>query len=173
MGWILLLFLAGLILIVLEFFVPGGICGTVGAIAMLVSCGMGCWTYPRYALFIILGEIIAALVGIFAGLKLIPHTPTGKAMILDSSQPPQEGWVAAQGDLSLVGQTGTVHTPLRPAGTIIINGKRYDAVSRGNFIDVGEKIQVVEVHGSRIVVKAVSGQEPEAPENSEEIKIFE
>ncbi|MCC6486790.1 MAG: NfeD family protein, partial [Candidatus Hydrogenedentes bacterium] len=45
-------------------------------------------------------------------------------------------------------------TALRPAGTIVVNGKRVSAVSTGDFISEGTAVRVVEAHGNRVVVES-------------------
>ncbi len=54
-----------------------------------------------------------------------------------------------------MGLTGTVVTDLRPAGTAVINNRRVDVVSRGEYLDKGTEIIVLEVEGNRVVVKQV------------------
>lgn len=46
-------------------------------------------------------------------------------------------------DPSLVGQAGIVSTTFRPAGTIVVNGRRYEAVSDGDCMAEGEAVSVV------------------------------
>ncbi len=61
----------------------------------------------------------------------------------------------------MVGAEGVTVTPLRPAGTAMINGKRVDVVTEGVYIEEGRRVRIREVHGSRIVVDpadAYSGQ---------------
>jgi len=49
-------------------------------------------------------------------------------------------------------------TALRPTGKALIDSRRYDVVSDGDFIEQGTAIEVVEVAGTRIVVrKKVAG----------------
>lgn len=55
----------------------------------------------------------------------------------------------------LLGKSGVAHTMLRPAGTAIIDGKKIDVVTNGEFIDPGTPLSVVDVAGNRIVVRAV------------------
>lgn len=52
-----------------------------------------------------------------------------------------------------VGKQGIVATNLRPAGTAIIDGKRVDVVTRGDYIEEGPEIRVTAVEGARIVVR--------------------
>ena len=153
--WAIFLFFTGIMLITVEFFVPGAICGTAGALALIVSCVMGCMTYPQYAVFIVIIEFLGAVAGAVLGLALFPHTPVGRAMILADTQNAEMGWVATEGDEALLGAEGEVYTPLRPAGTITIAGKRIDAVSDGSLIGKGARVRVTEVHGSRVVVEEI------------------
>jgi membrane-bound serine protease (ClpP class) len=56
-----------------------------------------------------------------------------------------------------VGDTGRVSvTGLRPSGRAEINGQIVDVVSVGGWLEANKKIQVVEVHGNRIVVDTAS-----------------
>jgi membrane-bound serine protease (ClpP class) len=57
--------------------------------------------------------------------------------------------------MSLLNCEGTVFTALRPAGTIMVDDKRVDAVSDGTFIDAKKRVIVTEVHGSRVVVEEI------------------
>ena len=65
--------------------------------------------------------------------------------------------MAADSDISLDGTEGEVYSALRPAGTIIIDKKRIDAVANGSFIDKGARVRVIEVRGSRVVVEETDG----------------
>ena len=56
---------------------------------------------------------------------------------------------------ALVGRVGTAITPLRPAGTADIDGQRIDVVAEGDFVEKGEKIQIMEMDGTRTLVRRV------------------
>jgi len=154
-AWVLVLYGAGLILILAEFIVPGMICGILGGTLVTASCVMACYHHPDYTLFFILGEAAGVFVAIMAGMYILARTRAGKRFILESSQQADAGWVASETDRSLMGAIGEVCTALRPAGTILIEGKRIDAVSDGAFIDKGARIRVIETSGSRVVVERV------------------
>ncbi len=153
--WVLLLYIGGLLLIMAEFFVPGAICGFFGGVMVFISATLAYRTYPDYGLFIVVAELAGVLAGIVMGFKILPHTRIGKAMILSAAQPHDEGWVAVKSDMSLLGAEGEVYSPLRPAGKVLVNGERLDAVSTGDLIEAGVKIRIIEVRGSRIVVETV------------------
>jgi membrane-bound ClpP family serine protease len=59
----------------------------------------------------------------------------------------------------LLHQIGTTHTPLRPSGTAVINGKRVDVVTEGGMIERGTPIKVVAIEGMRVVVRGISPAE--------------
>lgn len=151
--WVVFLLVAGLALVLAEFLVPGGICGVAGAVLIVVSCIAGCYRYPDHITLVIFLEFVAVVGGILAGALVLPRTRAAKALVLADAQQADKGWVAAESDTTLLGAIGDVLTPLRPAGTVVVGGKRLGAVSNGELIEAGEKIRVTEVHGNRIVVE--------------------
>ncbi|MDY0034136.1 MAG: NfeD family protein [FCB group bacterium] len=151
--WVIILFLAGATLITVEFVVPGGICGSAGALLIIVSAVMGCYHYPEYWLPILMLEFLGTLCSVILGMYLLPRSPFGKLLMLGNTQNAEEGWVNETGNTDLVGRFGTVVTPLRPAGTVEFGTERLQAVSEGAFIEAGAVVRVIEVHGNRIVVE--------------------
>ena len=99
--------------------------------------------------FFVAGGIGALLIVIGLG------TLTLKYFVLRTELGSDEGYnSAAKEDYSeYLGQTGVALTVLRPAGTAMIENKRLDVVSVGDFIDVDVPIQVVNVEGSKIMVE--------------------
>ncbi|MBU2455994.1 MAG: serine protease, partial [Proteobacteria bacterium] len=51
------------------------------------------------------------------------------------------------------GDTGIAHTFLRPSGKIIINDKKIDAITRGDFIDQGAPVIIDRIEQNRVIVK--------------------
>lgn len=151
--WIFVLLVGGAVMLFVEFFIPGLVVGTLGAIALILSCALAVREYPEYAAFIIPGYVAGVIAILIAGVSLFPKTPIARFMILKDEQRPEEGWVNDTGDPALVGATGEVYTALRPAGSIVVNGKRVDAVADGAFIDKGARVKIIEVRGNRVVVE--------------------
>jgi membrane-bound ClpP family serine protease len=56
---------------------------------------------------------------------------------------------------SLLHQTGTALSHLRPSGMAMIGGRRVDVVTEGAMIDKGTPVRVVALEGLRVVVRAV------------------
>lgn len=151
--WVLFFFMAGIVLILAEFILPGLVCGVLGGVFLVVSCIIALYAKPEYALFIIIGESIAAVGCLAVGFYAFPRSILGRAMILEANQPLDAGWVSDVSDAALVGALGEVFTALRPAGTVMINGRRVNAVSNGEFIEDGTAVRVIEVRGNRVVVE--------------------
>ena len=155
MIWVLLFYVSGLVLVLAEFLIPGMVAGIIGTTLIIVSAVIAVQTVPDYALIIILGEVFGVAVAVVVGMMMMTRSRLARRLVLETSQDPSAGWVAADSDQSLNGAEAKVCTALRPAGTILLNGRRIDAVSDGTFIDAGETVRVVEVHGSRVVVERV------------------
>jgi membrane-bound serine protease (ClpP class) len=154
MVWCILLFVLGVGLVTVEFLLPGMICGILGICFLVVSAGIGINHYPEYTLFIIIIEVLGACAGVGFGLWALANTKLGRSLFLDTNQEVEAGYVNIATVNIAEGARGTSLTPLRPSGTIIVDGERYDAVSDGTLIERDSPVIVVEVHGNRVVVEA-------------------
>ena len=157
--WIVLLLAGGVMLILAEFFLPGLVCGVAGAMMIIGAMTWTALEHPETAVPIITGEAIAVLVALCLGLFTMFRTGGFTGLTLKTAQNVEEGYVNVPTDKALVGKTGAALTPLRPSGTIQVEGRRLDAVTGGVFIEKGGAVLVVEVHGNRIVVEPEPGNE--------------
>lgn len=137
----------------LELFIPGGVAGV---------CGFLLSSYGIYGIFVEFGPIwgsvcagvlLSAVVLVFHWwVHFLPRTAAGRRMTLaDADARDWHGYDPAQREL--LGQSGVAHTTLRPAGIVLIAGRRCDVVTRGEMIVAGRPVVVVEVEGNRIVVE--------------------
>ena len=99
--------------------------------------------------FFVAGGVGALLIVIGLG------TLTLKYFVLRTELGSDEGYnSAAKEDYSeYLGQTGVALTVLRPAGTAMIENKRLDVVSVGDFVDVDMPVRIVGVEGAKIIVE--------------------
>jgi membrane-bound serine protease (ClpP class) len=98
--------------------------------------------------------LIAGIIISFVLAKFLPRTSIGRQVILQNSEAHDQGYVAQSAARNeLLGMTGVTLTPLHPSGTGLINGKRYDVVTEGEYIDKNVTVIVTEVEGVRIVVQ--------------------
>ncbi len=164
--WEVLLFLVGVGLLLVELLViPGfGIAGIAGILFMLVgllaaligNIGLSFPSAQQIARAIATLVSALVLVGISAVVlgRYIPRTRRFQELVLGSGLSRTQGYTAAATDKQqLVGKQGQAITPLRPAGMVEIEGKRYDVVSSGQFVAPGTPVEVVRVQGRRIEVR--------------------
>ena len=153
--FVLLLFIGGLALIGLEMFIPGGIVGTVGIITVVYAIiYVNKSTY--YIAFILVVSLILAVILYYVNRNVFHK----KLMFLDrlvlnDSISTEDGYVASESRLELLGQKLIAYTDLRPAGVAILDNEKLDVVTDGDFIEKGNKIEVIRVEGMRIVVKKI------------------
>jgi membrane-bound serine protease (ClpP class) len=153
----ILLTLLGLIFFGLELFVPGGILGAVGGLLLLAAVIIGFSDDVLGREGGVVGAIIM-LVGLCVYvvliLRMFPSTPIGRLLTLSNDMKTSKASDDSEDDL--VGVDGSAHTDLRPAGIALLNGRRVDVVAEGNWISQGAPVRVVEVKGSRVVVREVA-----------------
>ena len=166
-NWEIIIFITGIVLLAVELFViPGfGIFGVLGVIFILGGLVLGMLPnqdfnfdfVPASQLFgALLTVILAALASVGLVFWLTPKVNQWGAfstITLASTQEKADGYTSSFYSDSLLGKEGTVHSRLRPSGRVTIEGEIYDAYSRGEFIDQGEKIIVISTEGTSLRVK--------------------
>ena len=153
--FVLLLFIGGLALIGLEMFVPGGIVGTVGIITVVYAIiYVNKPTY--YIAFILVVSLILAVILYYVNRNVLHKKLLFlDRLVLNDSISTEDGYVASESRVELVGQILKAYTDLRPAGVAILDNEKLDVVTDGDFIEKGNDIEVIRVEGMRIVVKKI------------------
>lgn len=148
----IILQLVGVVVIIAEIILPSG--GILSIVALSVF---------GYSLFIIFNEISMTIgfsfvaadlilipVLVIVGLKLLARSPVTLRKTLSR----KEGVSSQSSELeSYVGTQGNAVTDLRPAGIAVINGKRVDVVTRGEYLEKDSAIIVTAVTGNQIIVR--------------------
>lgn len=169
-GWEeVLLVVGGLVLLAFEMFIPGfGVAGVLGIVAVLAGLSLSAtgagatWEFVVKAVGRTLFSLLAAVVTSLLLLRILPRTPFGRRLILETGLPAGEGFASApESDRRWLGKRGTAASRLRPAGIAHLDGERVDVVSDGEFIEAGEAIEVIRVDGNRIVVRRAIPPEEE------------
>jgi membrane-bound ClpP family serine protease len=166
----LLLFMLGLVLIGIEIFVlPGfGACGICGILCMLAGLGLVTldkvpesgaeWGLLGVKVSQYMFAMMGALALAFFIARFLPKMPYANRLVLNAPVETPGGTELLPGAgaaAELLGAIGTTSTPLRPAGVVKFADKFVDVVSDGGFIPAGTRVQVIQVEGTRIVVKEV------------------
>lgn len=167
----IMLFLLGLVLLAVEvFIVPGlGFAGVAGAALMFIGLllvTLEHWpsdtddwanfgaTFGSLAIALALGAA-----GAIALTWSLPSIPFLNWMVLKppSEEPehPTNLSLSNSGFVDLLGAMGVAVTPLRPAGKVQFGEQFVDVIAEGGYVSPGARVRVVEVEGSRIVVKEV------------------
>ncbi|MCK5595120.1 hypothetical protein KAI19_02960 [bacterium] len=155
---IVILFITGIAFIFIEIFVPGGIFGLSGALAIFGSIFLCFRDYPSAAFYVLFLELVFAGIAIVLALKFLPKTKFGKYVILSKKEDKNEGFVSHDSLRDIEGKQGVALTLLRPAGKVNINGKKFDVVTEGGYVQKNEKVKVVTVSGKKIVVRKTNNQ---------------
>lgn len=152
------LFLGGIVFIALEILTPGiGIFALIGILAVLASFMMALGG-DVYAAYSMLGALLLAAAGFALLLKKLPGSRLWDRIVLRERTTSEKGYVSSgHNESALLGAIGIVLTELRPAGTGLFGTSKLDVISQGSYIEKGEKVQIVAVNGSRIVVRKVNG----------------
>lgn len=147
-----ILLAVGLLLIFLEFFLPGGIMGTIGALVVLGSIVLFAMETDSGLLVVLFttASILAVVLLFRFALWRIKHGEAGSTIYSDDAQ---EGYVASAFDETVIGKIGLVSSDLKPGGHILIEDKRHSAISLSGYITKGEKVKVVGGEGVSLTVK--------------------
>jgi membrane-bound serine protease (ClpP class) len=153
----IILLIAGLMLVGAEVFIPGGVLGTLGGLALLGAVITAFQIFSAGTATAIAGGILI-MVGVAVALwiKYFPKTWFGKQMILNDNL--HDAKATSIDLLELLGQEGITTSSLRPGGFANIGGQRHDVITQGEMIDNHTTVRVIEVEGNRVVVALISAE---------------
>lgn len=152
------LYVSGLVLLMVEAMFPGfGIAGVSGIIIVIVSIVMISDNVIQ-GLLILIGTAAFAAMLLIALIKLGWAKKYLKFFVLNTEQKNEEGYISNNKYTNYIGKSGTVITPLRSAGTVMIDGVKLDAVSEGEFISKDVVVEVLRIEGSSIFVREIKKQ---------------
>jgi len=155
--WAFILIAAAIVVIAMEVLLPtGGLLALVSG-ALLVGSLVAFFSYSTGAGFLALVlMVVLGPLSLYYGFKIWSTTRMARRLVLED-----EGPAAVQSG-SLEGCKGMAETPLRPIGTVRVNGERRDALSELGIIEVGTIIVVVEDRDNQLKVRAVDAHKEEA-----------
>lgn len=167
-NWEMLVFLAGLVLMVLEIFViPGfGVAGISGIILMVTGLtlslidnvvfsleGWGAIGHILKSLMTVLISIFMAFVIFILGSRRFAYSKAFKGIALEAEETTGEGFIGVDvRQKQMVGKTGRSHTVLRPSGLVEIDGEIFDAKAEIGYIEKGEQVKVIRDEAGQLYV---------------------
>jgi len=148
----LLLIVIGIVLILLELVIPGGIVGFIGVVSIVTGVVIA-FRSSEHGWAALLFALIAGAITVFLLVKYFPLSRLGQSVMLDKSTSAEDGYVVqASGEEDLIGRVGETVTVCRPAGIAMFDNRRLDVIAEGTFIEVGKQVKVIAVDGNRVVV---------------------
>ncbi|WHY96000.1 NfeD family protein [Peribacillus simplex] len=151
----LAMFIIGVILVLVEFFIPGGIIGLLGFTAIVGSLFLATGDPVHMTISLLIAVTVSILVFILLVKVFGKQMKFFRKMILTDATKTEQGYVSNPNRLDLLGVEGKALTDLRPSGTALVKEERVDVVSEGSFISKGSSIIIVKVEGSRVVVREI------------------
>lgn len=166
LAWAALLMLIGLALAILEIFVPsGGVIGFLSILSVLSAIALAFYRGPWYGVSFLGVAVVALPAVLMTALHWWPETTMGRRILLKvpTSEEVLPDFDDRRSLKNLLGRVGEARSLMLPSGAVVIDGRSYDALSEGIAIEKGQWVQVVEVRGTRIVVRPTD-QPPTAPD---------
>jgi len=168
-NWEIIALFIGLALIGVEIFVlPGfgvaGIAGitlTVGSL-ILIMVNNDAFDFEFVPANDLLLAVAAAFGGLLGGIAVLfiaggrlSDSKLFRRIALTDTQDSKQGYVASFLHESMKGKRGIAHTVLRPGGKIMIDGQLYDAFTRGEYVEKGEALELIDEETTSLKVKRV------------------
>lgn len=155
---ILICFVFGLGLLIVEVFMPGfGLPGISGIILEIVAIGL---TFAWHGGLAALGMTLIILAVVAIAISLVLRSVNrGKlsksAVILTDTENAADGYVTSRDMEVFLNKEGVTTTVLRPSGMAEFEGVKLNVVADGEYIAKNVRVRVDHVEGSRVVVSRV------------------
>ena len=157
---LLVCFLVGIGLLVLEAFMPGfGLPGISGIVMEIVAIALT-WVNHGPVAALGLTIIVLSLIAIAISMSLRSATRgrlSRSKIILKERESNEAGYRSAEDMQVFLGKEGETTTVCRPTGMAEFDGVKLNVVSEGEFLPAGTRVRIVQVEGSRIVVRVIKG----------------
>lgn len=159
MQWYIILPLClGVVLLVIECFVPGfgffGISGIVCLVGAIIANAVLIKSIAQTLFLIALLLVFIFLLFLIfirsARFGLISKTP-----LVEKKTAVPKDYVEKDEAKKLLGQRGVAITPFTPSGKFMIDDKVYEGITRGEPLDKNDVVKVSEVEGNKVIVEKV------------------
>lgn len=151
MTLILILFVVGIVALLAELVLPGGILGVVGALCLFAAVIA---TYLEHGAT---AGTTALVVLVFIGIatlsfwmRLFHRLPFTKQLVLGESVGVDAEMRKKQ---DMTGRTGLALTDLMPSGRAEFDGDKIDVVAEGPAIRRDARVEIIDTRGPSIIVR--------------------
>ena len=157
-GLIVILFILGIALVVLEMIMQGiGLAGILGILSLVAGVILAAQVVSTAVLILIIAGVLLLIAAMLFLLykSAVKGGRVSNLLMLKAKTSKEEGYSSSPDTEDLVGLEGVAAANLRPAGTGDFQGRKMDVVTEGEFIPEGTPIRITRVEGFRIVVERI------------------
>ncbi|MAJ45920.1 MAG: hypothetical protein CBC35_01210 [Planctomycetes bacterium TMED75] len=159
------LLLAGVILFLLEVFLPsGGVLALLSASTLVAAVVVMFMFDGMLGIALLLAYFILIPVSLYWGLKVWRGSAIGHKLILGADtegtddeesivRSEQARLIRADRIKSMIGKIGIADSTLRPVGFVRIENERLDAIAEGEVIELGQSVEVVDAYDNQLKVR--------------------
>ena len=150
----ILLQILGILVVVVEIFIPSlGVLMAIALGLLLYSIYLVFTTISSFAGMVFLGmDLLAVPFLLILGMKILAVSPlslknrlSSKNGVVSQTTSPKE----------YMNRQGSAITDLRPSGIALIEGKRVDVVTDGDYVEANTPVIVTGVAGNQIIVEKI------------------
>lgn len=153
MSLIVFLFAVGILLLVAEVLVPGGVLGTLGGLMMFGGCVFAFVDYGvGWGIVAVVAALLLGLTAFYLELVVLPRTRVGKRAFLTAEVTGVSSALDPQDARKLAGQSATAVTMLSPSGYVLVSGRRYEAFCQSGQAPAGAVLEVIGADNFRLIV---------------------
>ena len=155
---IIICFVIGIGLLILEAFMPGfGAPGITGVILEVITLVLTWFEHgPVATLAMLLIVLLVLAIAISASLRSITHGRLRNSSLVHTETESNEDGYRSIEDLAVFqDREGITSSVLRPTGIADFDGVRLNVSSEGDFIPAGTKVRIIKVEGAKILVRAL------------------
>ena len=148
---IIVLSIVGILAVIAELVLPGGILGIIGMLCLLGAVGMTFAEFGMTAGTIAVAALFAfGLATLNIWMKYFHKLPLTRSLILNDETGRDKKRDSLQ---NMMGQIGTTVTDITPSGHAIIDGKKIDVMTEGPSIPKGSQVEITATRGPSIIVR--------------------
>lgn len=156
-SYVVFMMLGSVTLVLLEIFLSPGssICGVLGIIGFIVSVILMAANFWIAVVQVIIIFVLVVIL-IMSNVKNEKSRNILKKLVLRDRTTTEEGYLSQPINIrDYLNAEGVALTALRPAGAVKIGSERVDVVTEGDFISAGDRVKVIKVDGSSVIVRKI------------------
>lgn len=149
-------FVIGIGLVIVEMLTPGlGAPGVCGVLALLAGVVLQADSFLEGMITLFIIIVLLFISGIIIFKSFNSGKLSKSKIMLNDVIDGTSKTLSEEDAQKLIGFHGIALNDLRPSGYADFDGKRLDVVTRGEFVKKGEKVEIMDIDGVKIMVKKV------------------